>query len=166
MTTFCFVRHLLEFEEGGTRIKIEGDAGLFKYRLRLPKGVTCEQWILQVRKTCIRQSMSSYVKLNVFQWYWNCASNWGCDKDTGKCCQGCGPQETFWGCSDIKIVAGNPNATTTHGPYKPTTSTNPPITTKPGPCHAIPPYDQDPAMDQWCNDNCKVGNMTICCRCW
>jgi len=115
----CFDKHLLEFEGGGTRIKIEGGAGLFKYRLRLPKGVTCEQCILQ--------------------WHWNCASNWGCDKDTGKCCQGCGPQETFWGCSDIKIVAGNPNATTTNRSYEPTTSTNPPMTTKPGPCHAIPP---------------------------
>ena len=28
---------------------------------------------------------------------------WGTDEETGESCTGCGPQEQFYGCADIKI---------------------------------------------------------------
>lgn len=54
----------------------------YKLKLRLPKGLTCEQCILQ--------------------WTYVAGNNWGTDDD-GTSCMGCGPQEHFRACADISI---------------------------------------------------------------
>lgn len=54
---------------------------VFSLQLILPRGLTCSQCVLQ--------------------WKWNTASNWGCDGSN--CGKGCGPQEQFYGCSDVSI---------------------------------------------------------------
>jgi len=141
----CFDKNLLEFEDGETRVTVPKDPnGLFKYKIKLPEGLQCDQCILQ--------------------WHWNCGNNWGCDDKTGECCLGCGPQETFWGCADITIQGSGPHNTTIPIPSTSGAKTTKPVpvetTTKPNTdnCHAIPPYDSDPGMDEWCKTNCKVGN--------
>ncbi|RWS06298.1 uncharacterized protein B4U79_02654, partial [Dinothrombium tinctorium] len=56
--------------------------GTFEIRLRLPRDLTCERCVLQ--------------------WTYTAANNWGtCEDGTGKV--GCGPQETFRACADIRI---------------------------------------------------------------
>merc|ERR1712109_424523 len=87
----CFDRHLLEFVEGGTRVDIGREVGIYNYNLILPRGVTCDQCILQ--------------------WHYNTGNSYGTSPETGEQCLGCGAQETFRGCSDIRIT-GRTNSTT------------------------------------------------------
>merc|ERR1712108_85921 len=144
----CFDKHLLEFTDGSTRVHVgpmgPAGKGIFSYQVKLPQGVTCEQCVIQ--------------------WHYNGGQNWGCDADTGKCCEGCGPQETFWGCSDVAITGGGPNPPTIPPIPETTTVPNGPVTLeptttagpKPGPgkkCHAISPYNNQPGMDDWCKEN-------------
>lgn len=49
---------------------------------------------------------------------WSCwlsilGNSWGTDPD-GRSCVGCGPQEEFYGCADIKIVPANSNHPSVH----------------------------------------------------
>ena len=55
----------------------------FNLKLKLPDGVTCDQCILQ--------------------WTYNTGNSWGNDQ-YGVGCIGCGPQENFRACSDIRIL--------------------------------------------------------------
>jgi len=154
----CFDRHLLEFASGETRMEVGQGNKLFKYRVKLPAGVTCQQCILQ--------------------WHYNAGNSWGTDPDTGKGCIGCGPQETFMGCADVAISGGG------EGPIDPVTSTRqPPTTTSTsgstmtdspdtttqkitGNCKSVPPYDNYPNMDDWCKVNCALGNCPLShCKC-
>jgi len=148
-TQECFDKHLLTFVDSGKTRKAMGEGlKVFFYRLQLPQGVTCTQCILQ--------------------WYYNAGNSWGIDPVTKKGCVGCGPQETFWGCSDIAISSNghNPN------PPSPTREPNPqpsfatteiPTTTtttpaRPvGPCHATGPWTGDAQMNIWCQMNCAAG---------
>ena len=141
--------------------------GLFKIKLLLPKGLTCDH--------C------------VFQWWWTVGNNWGCDDD-GNCGEGLGKeQETFVNCADIKIKpAGGPvttggpgtNVPTSDSPstqrpssQRPTTqepltqrpSTQNPATQKPpttenkGKCKSAGAWIGQPGMDEWCRVNCARG---------
>ena len=59
------------------------DLPFYSFKLKLPDGLTCERCVLQ--------------------WDWTCANRWG---TTGnKQGMGYGPQETFRGCADVRIVA-------------------------------------------------------------
>ena len=61
--------------------------------------------------------------------YYITGNNNGCDKITGECCKGCGPQETFINCADIAIDGdGGSNPATTKSPV-PSTSTSTPVPT-------------------------------------
>jgi len=153
----CFDKHLLVHKDGSTRVHVGEGKRIFSYQVQLPKGVVCDQCVIQ--------------------WHYNGGNNWGCDSDTGKCCVGCGPQETFWGCSDVAISSGGNNHPT---PYVPdttvpeTTVPDDPVTIVPTTtttrkpsgknCHAISPYNFQPGMDEWCKENCQVGNCppTMC----
>jgi len=140
-TQKCFDKHLLEFENGETRAMVGNGNKLFKYRVKLPKGVTCKQCILQ--------------------WHYNAGNSWGNDPKTGKGCIGCGPQESFWGCSDIAILAGDAKPPkTTKRPTRRTTTEAPTTTANKntGNCKAVPPYDLYPKMNAWCMSNCPKNN--------
>ena len=84
-TQECLDENLLEDRQGNTRIRVKKaqKGGQIRFRLQLPKELTCDH--------C------------VFQWKYHTATNWGRDEETGVSCVGCGPQEEFYGCSDIKI---------------------------------------------------------------
>merc|ERR1712141_773125 len=59
--------------------------GIIKTWLQLPSHLTCEQCVLQ--------------------WRYHTGNTWNCDKQTGRCCTGCGYQEEFYSCADVKIVS-------------------------------------------------------------
>jgi hypothetical protein len=81
----CFDRHLLQLVGGGvggSRLPVTG-TGTYRTQLRLPQGLTCSHCVLQ--------------------WNYRAGNNWG-DCGNGTKAVGCGPQETFRGCSDISIA--------------------------------------------------------------
>lgn len=79
----CFLRNPLRFEDGSEKFFIRHVTGTHRVRLRLPALVTCD--------TC------------VLQWRYVAGNNWGtCPDGSGKV--GCGPQEEFRACADIRIT--------------------------------------------------------------
>lgn len=80
----CFDRHTLKvYPEMTESFELPSEASqTFYIQLKLPEGVTCKQCVLQ--------------------WTYNTANSWGnCPNGTNAI--GCGPQETFRACSDIRI---------------------------------------------------------------
>lgn len=127
--------------------------GEFRVRLRLPPGMKCSQCILQ--------------------WTYTAGNNWGiCPDGTGRV--GCGPQETFRACSDIKIkgapVKGfkppieTPVETKPARPVRPKPTTERPVL--PGTnvitgngrrkCYPAGEYKNVGKMRKWCNMNCNA----------
>lgn len=58
-------------------------SGIFNVRLKLPSEITCERCVLQ--------------------WSYTAGNNWGRCADGKRSATGCGPQETFRGCADVRI---------------------------------------------------------------
>lgn len=92
----CLDRWLLSSEEGQRYRPAPPPAGQGVYRVpvQLPPGLTCQ--------------------LCVLQWRYTAANSWGdCGNETGAV--GCGPQEEFRACSDIRVedsqgrASGEPN---------------------------------------------------------
>lgn len=84
-TAACFERNALRLANGGAAEFVLPTAkpGMFDVRLRLPEGLRCEHCVLQ--------------------WTYVAGNNWGvCASGKGEV--GCGPQEHFRACSDIRIV--------------------------------------------------------------
>ena len=81
-TQDCFDEHLLQRVDGqGTQVEVDS-IGTYEIKLQLPKSVSCNHCILQFN--------------------YRAGNNWGfCDDGSGR--PGCGPQETFRGCADIRI---------------------------------------------------------------
>ncbi|XP_060076808.1 uncharacterized protein LOC132556412 [Ylistrum balloti] len=93
ITKDCLKHLLVNPNTGETRHYIGSVKGDIVTRVQLPQGVTCSQCILQ--------------------WRYHTENRWGTN-ETGHDCLGCGPQEEFYGCSDIAITGdGNTVATTT-----------------------------------------------------
>ncbi|XP_005092248.1 uncharacterized protein LOC101851710 [Aplysia californica] len=83
VTQECLDSNLLESPNGFTRYNVRSwDAMVHSLKVRLPRGVTCTQCVLQ--------------------WKYNAGNNVDCDSN-GNCCKGCGPQEQFYGCADVSI---------------------------------------------------------------
>uniref|UniRef100_T1JLX3 Chitin-binding type-4 domain-containing protein n=1 Tax=Strigamia maritima TaxID=126957 RepID=T1JLX3_STRMM len=83
-TQECFNRHILQkVDNSGTRVIVPDKKLDFFVKVKLPDHITCEHCVLQ--------------------WDWITGNRWGkCNETIGKL--GCGPQETFRGCADIKII--------------------------------------------------------------
>ena len=142
--------HVLKQPSGETKWRINSRGNdLFKIKLVLPKGLTCEHCVMQ--------------------WWWRVGNNWGCDSP-GDCGMGKGEQETFVNCADIKITKGDgsvplPPPTKppppTEKPPPPTTQkpTEPLPTNAPNPsgCKARSGRWQSIQMDDWCQRNCAMG---------
>ena len=58
----------------------------YTFQLKLPKDLTCQQCILR--------------------WTYRTGNHWGYENGNPKGCLGCGPQEFFKACSDIRIIKG------------------------------------------------------------
>jgi len=77
----CFNQNVLRLASGGTKYPVSG-SGMHRIRVVLPSGVRCNHCVLQ--------------------WNYRAGNTWGyCPNGSGA--SGCGPQETFRGCSDIRI---------------------------------------------------------------
>ncbi|XP_046380895.1 uncharacterized protein LOC124152150 [Haliotis rufescens] len=134
-TQECLDRHPLELADGaGARYKIGSESKQYDVDVILPSNVTCSQCFLQ--------------------WRYHTGNSWGTDPD-GTACTGCGPQEEFYGCSDIAILPSD-EATTTPPPFtftpKPTTSTE-----QPGTCAARAVTADDIVSSTWCSTKCVSG---------
>jgi hypothetical protein len=92
VTQECLDKHLLYYTTKAGEMKdkypiheegrMERGSGIYKVPLRLPNNVTCDRCVLQ--------------------WTYTTGNSWGVCPDGTKE-TGCGPQETFRGCSDILI---------------------------------------------------------------
>jgi uncharacterized protein YegP (UPF0339 family) len=79
----CFNKNLLQLADGsGYKVKATRRKGLYSTKVKLPKGVKCSRCVIQ--------------------WHYRTGNNWG-DCGNGSYDVGCGPQETFRGCSDVSI---------------------------------------------------------------
>lgn len=87
----CLDQILLADSNGQTRFntpnQIEGWKGFFNTTLEAPSNFVCDHCVLQ--------------------WKWNVGNSYGIDFVTGENCLGCGPQEQFYGCADIRIYDGS-----------------------------------------------------------
>ena len=133
----------------------------FDIKMKLPAGLTCDHCVLQ--------------------WWWKVANSWGCDVpgDFKTCGMGKGAQETFVNCADIRITKSDgsvppdpptqaPPPTTQAPTDVPTQPPTPPPTNAPNPggCKAIGPWAGNPGYDNWCVQNCALGNCpTSLCQC-
>ncbi|XP_070183104.1 uncharacterized protein [Littorina saxatilis] len=100
----CLNRHVLQLADGsGSKLYIGTTVGAIHVKLRLPADVTCTQCVLQ--------------------WRWPVGNNFGdCPDGTHKL--GCGPQEEFYGCSDVEITpttGQQPSATQANSGHRMTT---------------------------------------------
>ncbi|KAL5020518.1 hypothetical protein ScPMuIL_003410 [Solemya velum] len=100
ITQDCLDQYVLplKYHDGtdtGTRRPIDSSIGHFITRARLPVGVTCSHCMLQ--------------------WKWKTGISWGREPD-GHSCIGCGPQEEFYGCSNIAITGSGVQIPTTRRP--------------------------------------------------
>lgn len=85
-TEECFEKHPLKIATtGAVHFPVKGEWGSksIVVPLNLPKNVACN--------------------FCVFRWKYNAGNSWGVDPVTKKGCVGCGNQEQFYGCADIKI---------------------------------------------------------------
>ena len=91
------------------------------------------------------------------QWHYNTGNHWGIDEATGNQCLGCGPQETFRGCADIRIVDSDSTPLDNNNQkMKDSRSIFNRI------CTAVAPYDNIEEVNQWCQENCPTGNQLSC----
>ena len=96
----------------------------YDIEIQLPTDLTCDQCILQ--------------------WTYRAGNNWGVDPD-GHGCVGCGAQEHFRTCSDIRISEEKIQQAETKT------------------CSGLPPYDKVKKINEWCNSNCN-SNVSFCPR--
>jgi hypothetical protein len=79
----CFAKNKLKFADEKDEFKIGRLTGDYRLNLKLPQGLTCNHCVLR--------------------WQYTAGNNWGfCNSTYGAL--GCGAQENFRTCSDIKIV--------------------------------------------------------------
>ncbi|XP_012938843.1 proline-rich extensin-like protein EPR1 [Aplysia californica] len=127
VTQDCLDRHLLQLADGsGTRFDLGTKISAVPVEVKLPAGVTCSQCVLQ--------------------WKWHVGNSYGQDGQ-GNGCKGCGPQEEFYGCSDISITTGGGGVNPTSGPITNAPVTNPPFTFQPvtyRPVTSVPVSTQRP----------------------
>ncbi|XP_033764269.1 mucin-5AC-like [Pecten maximus] len=113
-TQKCLDQHVLQLaDRSGTKYYISSDVGHYKMKYTLPTGLACTQCVLQ--------------------WKWHVGNSWGTDPD-GRSGIGFGPQEEFYGCSDVAIQGSDTvKPMTTSNVHKPTTTTDKITTTTPRP---------------------------------
>ena len=119
------------------------DTGVYDLQVVLPKDYQCEQCVLQ--------------------WTWRVANSNGLCDD-GSQAIGCGRQEHFRACSDIRITeeggqpgTEEPTASSTTDPEKPTSTPGEDL-----PCKATGDYAGSEEINKWCNTNCLHPTFPFC----
>ncbi|XP_050396421.1 mucin-2 [Patella vulgata] len=107
-TEDCLNQHVLTLANGTSRINVPSSRFTKKtFQLVLPSNITCDRCVIQ--------------------WKYVTDSMWGCNTNPRKCCFGCGIQEKYINCADVKIDAVATAATTS----APTTTAAPTATVTP-----------------------------------
>jgi len=141
-TQKCLDKHPLTQLDGEDEFPIfeRKNKFLLQRKARLPKGLTCQRCVLQ--------------------WTWTSANSWGNCKN-GTAGLGCGPQETFRNCADVRIVNSARFLPATDNPraimIRDATAKNGqrPLVVRSQVCIATKAYKAfGRAMDTWCQHNC------------
>ncbi|KAL8606684.1 hypothetical protein ACOMHN_055359 [Nucella lapillus] len=110
----CFDENLLRIEETGmTRFYPGSMGGYSDMHVVLPPGVSCDHCLLQ--------------------WKYNTGYRGDGNKSTCQQCLGCGPQEQYFNCADIRILPPPNGGSTTPSPSSTTPKPPTPTTTTPPP---------------------------------
>jgi hypothetical protein len=135
VTQECLNKHELKVD--GTnypKYKLSNaKTGIFTVKVKLPDGLSCDR--------C------------VFQWDYRSGNNWGkCEDRSMK--TGCGPQETFRGCADIRIGSGNSIPHNIIDEFTEPTKLNPTTETVGQNCISA---NSDFRFNELCRTNCARG---------
>jgi len=140
-TQACLDRNIITDEKDGANEFVFAQTKqklTLSFKGRLPRGLTCQRCVLQ--------------------WTWRSANSWGnCRNGTSGL--GCGPQETFRNCADIKIVPTSKFLPSTDNPraiYIPDKSGRGrrPLVIRSQVCVATEAYKRFHRMSDWCQVNC------------
>ena len=141
-TQKCLDKHPLTQLDGEEEFPIleHKNKFLLRRKARLPQGLTCQRCVLQ--------------------WTWTSANSWG-NCNNGTAGLGCGPQETFRNCADVRIVSSARFLPATDNPraimIRDATAKNGqrPLVIRSQVCIATTAYKAfGRAMDTWCQHNC------------
>ncbi|XP_011429461.3 uncharacterized protein [Magallana gigas] len=143
-TQACLDQYVLHQPSGSVRFLEQGRPQTYSIKVKLPKGLTCTQCVLQ--------------------WKYNAGNSFG-TAPNGQVCKGCGPQEQFYGCADIAIspaTSGAHQAGSYH-PYVPqgvVARPQLPVGGSSVTCTATTAFRRiSPwSADSWCVSNCRMGN--------
>lgn len=143
-TQECLDHHRIVMEDGSDQFIIPKGTKMketFNIRGRLPRGLTCDRCVMQ--------------------WTWRSSNSWG-DCGNGTKTLGCGPQETFRNCADIRIVStpsqlpaegmDNPRALYVNDPSS--KSGRRQLVVRDQVCVATQQYKRFHGMSSWCQTNC------------
>lgn len=143
-TQECLDKYRIVMEDGADQFIIPKGTNMketFKMKGRLPEGLVCDKCVLQ--------------------WTWRSANTWG-NCGNGTSTVGCGPQETFRNCADIRIVSkasqlpaegmDNPRALYVNDPSS--KSGRRQLVVRDQVCVATKQYQRFHGMSSWCQTNC------------
>ncbi|RWS22379.1 uncharacterized protein B4U80_07789 [Leptotrombidium deliense] len=160
VTQECLDANILEVLNSKEKLKYilpSRESKIFEVKLKLPEGIACNRCVLQ--------------------WTYTTENNWGACGD-GTARVGCGDQETFRACADIKIDETGPSRSIytdldSKGKeiaiQKVTSSTNAPkqsfetmtesaeVNNVIGTCRATEEYKSIPSINEWCTKSCGRG---------
>lgn len=136
----CFDNNIIRALDGSDDFPIDTKKMKTTVRVsgKLPAGLTCQRCIMQ--------------------WTWRSANSWGNCRN-GTAGLGCGPQETFRNCADVKIVASSNLLPRTDNPraiyvLDKTGRNYVPLVVRSQVCVATPAYRSYHRMSDWCQQNC------------
>jgi hypothetical protein len=141
-TQACLDQHPLTQLDGEDEFPLHerGHKVVIRRQARLPRGLSCARCVLQ--------------------WTWTSANSWGrCNNGTAGL--GCGPQETFRNCADVRVVTSPHYLPATDNPraimIRDASAKNGqrPLVIRSQVCIATPAYKAfGRSMDVWCQQNC------------
>jgi len=158
-TQECLDQHQLTTSSGEKEWELPSNAtGVYDLQVVLPQDYQCSQCVLQ--------------------WTWKVANGWGICQD-GSQGMGCGIQEHFRACSDVRIAGeGEQPSTkepTTSNTSDPVETTKNIVSTTAEPeeerrsCKAAGEYSGSGEIDEWCTNNCLHPTYPYCppthCKC-
>jgi len=139
-TQACLDKHIIRTPQGSDGFTIQEKALKVQLTLKgkLPDKITCKRCVLQ--------------------WTWRSANSWGkCANGTGAL--GCGAQETFRNCADIRIVGSSKLLPNTDNPRAIFIASESgrgrqPLVVRSQVCIATEAYARYHRMSDWCQVNC------------
>ncbi|XP_011429462.3 uncharacterized protein [Magallana gigas] len=146
-TQACLNQYVLHQPSGSVRFLEQGRPQTYAIKLKLPKGLTCTQCVLQ--------------------WKYNAGNSYGMSND-GRNCKGCGKQEQFYGCADVAISPAD-SGPKGNGSPRPNLAQEQIVESRPqliptfvngdgATCRGVQAFRLiNSFADSWCQSNCRQG---------